>query len=654
MVTFFSLAFLLLFPFIVNSSISFEDAKTLYSQGEYGEVQKFYQGASVYNKKAFLELACLHKERKQYEKSIFYLKEYLKNDNDEDVRLLLSEVLYLDGNSREALTVLNRLVKRSKNHIIYVYIGLAYEDLGKYPLALKAYKKSLEYRTNTIALYRSGKIYLGMKDYDEAIKFFEKLIKLDASMRIAYYHLGAAYLNKKDFIKAYKYLSRAIKFYPKDKELKSALLSVKKSLGEDYFLKQKAKSLTKRKEIKLSAYKKVQGNIPVVRVGVLRKVKSISFKCFADIKLKENVFLKKERLYRVEPAGKNQVYVSDYESKKKIAALNMPLILSSSNKPFYIIEVTYGSDQFWHKSIDMALRGNLEIIGSGGLLTLVNIINLEEYLYGVLPGEIYPSAQTDALKSQAVAARTIAIKNMGRHKKEGFDFCSDVHCQVYRGLSKESERTNKAVDSTRGEIIVFDNRPVETFYHSNCGGCLRDDLFDKRKYLNNKLDRIEDNYPVFSPWEAENWFKSSPSSFSSQTKRISNYRWQRIYDDDDFMIIFGWPLKDFRDITIIKKGECEHIDILQIERGNVKEKVSGDLKIRRYFDNLRSSAFKTEIKYRRGKGINSAERIIIWGAGFGHGVGLSQEGMEAMAKGGFGYREILRHYYKNIDIKDIY
>lgn len=114
---------------------------------------------------------------------------------------------------------------------------------------------------------------------------------------------------------------------------------------------------------------------------------------------------------------------------------------------------------------------------------------------------------------------------------------------------------------------------------------------------------------------------------------------------------FGFPLKDLKKIAPIEKGDCFHYNTVKVRTTEGVKILHGDSDIRGYFDKLRSSACKFEIKYSRDK---EPQMLIIWGAGFGHSGGLCQEGAEAMAKSGFTYREILKHYYPNAKIDALY
>jgi stage II sporulation protein D len=122
-------------------------------------------------------------------------------------------------------------------------------------------------------------------------------------------------------------------------------------------------------------------------------------------------------------------------------------------------------------------RGILEVrAGQGGTLTVVNIVNLEDYLRGVVPNELSPQAfpHLEALKAQAVAARSYALSHRGDYEARGFDLCATQACQVYRGRATEHALTDQAVAETTGIVATYRGRPINAFYTSTCGGHTED------------------------------------------------------------------------------------------------------------------------------------------------------------------------------------
>jgi stage II sporulation protein D len=122
---------------------------------------------------------------------------------------------------------------------------------------------------------------------------------------------------------------------------------------------------------------------------------------------------------------------------------------------------------------DRTYRGYIEVFGNArNTFTIVNELPLEDYLLGVVPNELSPSTfgQLEALKAQAVAARTYAIKNMGQSKQEGYDICNTDACQVYMGAGTEDTLATQAVRETRGMVATYNGQPINALYSSTCGG----------------------------------------------------------------------------------------------------------------------------------------------------------------------------------------
>jgi len=602
----------------------------------------------------YLNTAILFKESGELEKAAEILSKAI-DDSDQDLEAssYLARLNYSLSKPKEVIDILNGLKKKAWYD--FIYLGLAYEDLGKTNKAISSYLESLRIRKNSIALLRLAKIYRKLGNYKPAVKYFKQLIDLDSSIRIGYYYLGDCYFKLKQYKRAYKFLAKAVNFYPESKEVKELFGKVKKQLGEDFFIAKKKAKEKQRQGIKLPSYL-AEEEISYISIGLAKGLKRFSFSCQGEFVISDGV-----KFFRGKPNTFYTILIKDkklvlkgYEDLEEYDIFLESINIVSSGKgrqkyPFYLLDITYSQKDFWHKIIDRAYRGDIEVVAKAEGLSLINRLSIEEYLYGVLAAEIPPSVHSQALRAQAVAARTLTFRRLQRHLKEGFDLCADVHCQVYQGMSAETSSTIKAVDSTRGEILTLKDKPIETFYHSNCGGCLASDVFGQEEYLAHKIDAEEGSLPE-SNYEQEKWFVEKPDTFCSKVLG-SNYRWQRVYDREDFLIAFGFKIEEFLEFRPKKRGECFHYQELDVITKTAKEKLKSDLAIRNYFDRLRSSAFKFELKKSsQGK----TEMLIFWGAGFGHGTGFCQEGAIAMAKEGSSYQEILKHYYPKAKLEKQY
>lgn len=119
-------------------------------------------------------------------------------------------------------------------------------------------------------------------------------------------------------------------------------------------------------------------------------------------------------------------------------------------------------------------RGTLAVHFQAGGAKVINHLGLEDYVRGVVGGEMGSMSPPESLKAQAVIARTFVLANRGKHGKDGFDLCSREHCQVYGGVNAERPTVNTAVDGTRGVIMIGEGKPISTLYHSTCGGMTSD------------------------------------------------------------------------------------------------------------------------------------------------------------------------------------
>ncbi|MCK5289181.1 MAG: SpoIID/LytB domain-containing protein, partial [Candidatus Omnitrophica bacterium] len=393
------------------------------------------------------------KESGEYDKAIDILEQETVISKDERLMKYLGKLSYLNGQPEKAYGFLNSI--QNKDWICFLYLGLIQEELGDKNDAIKCYLKSIKLYKNSIAFFRLGKIYRYQENYDQAVDAFFNVLDLDPSIRLANYYLGECLSKIKNTEKAYKYLVKAKSFYSANKFLNKKVKILKNELGEDYFKKLTDKKEVQRKEVRIPSYKEEVG-VPLVRIGLAKDLESFTFSCGSDFVIndsKSNFKGYKNKLYKV-LFRNGKIYFTGYKNKKKykifISSVKINSINAGGKKHgFYVLDMVHGAGDFWHKQVDRAYRGDLEIVALKNKGMLINILSVEDYLYGVLSAEIPANSKEDALKAQAVAARTHVYTNMGRHKKDGFDFCTDVHCQVYQGISSETEATNKAVKDTK-------------------------------------------------------------------------------------------------------------------------------------------------------------------------------------------------------------
>lgn len=268
----------------------------------------------------------------------------------------------------------------------------------------------------------------------------------------------------------------------------------------------------------------------------------------------------------------------------------------------------------------------------------VKELKLDEYLYGVVSAEMPASFEEEALKAQAVVARTYTLyKIINNSKKhENADICDDsACCQAW--ISKEDRLARwddnkkdeywnkivKAVNETQGKIITYNNKPINAFFHANSGGETEAPINvwggSGYPYLQSVSTDGEDAYSQYS-----STVTVTQTQFTETIKKVHS----------DFKI-------DFSDKNCIEiKEYTEGNRVKTINVGNLS--LSG-VEIRTLFG-LRSANFKIEMK---------GKNITFEVTGYGHGVGMSQTGADSLAKQGKTYEEIIHHFYTDVEIKDI-
>lgn len=285
-------------------------------------------------------------------------------------------------------------------------------------------------------------------------------------------------------------------------------------------------------------------------------------------------------------------------------------------------------------------RGGLEVRKIDGNLWVINVVDIESYLKGVVPSEIggISQRQIEAAKAQAVAARTYARAHMGQYRELGFDLYATVQDQVYKGISGERDLTSKAIESTAGEVLFYRDRPIEAKYHSTCGGRTADfsDAWsgDAPPYLRSVRCKYCENSPHYS------WYKE-------MTKREFFAHLRNRLDRMNILLGTDELIHSFRLNRNKRSQRVTHFVLVT----NKKEYTIPTYHLRTLFGqpNDPGGLLKSSYLYIKTKG----DKVLIEGRGFGHGVGMCQFGALEMANQGKNYRQILYHYYRGTRIKKI-
>jgi len=325
--------------------------------------------------------------------------------------------------------------------------------------------------------------------------------------------------------------------------------------------------------------------------------------------------------------------------------------------------------------------GIMLLAKSNGTLTVINYITMEHYVYGVLNSELGYTNPEEALKAQAVAARSFAEMNLNKHSADGFDLCTGSHCQVYKGYSGEYPSIIEAVDDTKGEILYYDDEPVSAYYFKNSGGYTQnsEDVWSfEQPYLKSVKDEYCPSYPwstslsletIRSKLEAAGYDPGEVESISIGNRNESGAVSQlEINGTKNTVCLEKEKIRTILGAAVIKSnmfslGGVSAADSADWKISNGASLVSPDSRI--YAVSANGSVKKIDIDsiyVTRGLSVsrlggNSAEEttegetVTFTGYGYGHGVGLPQDSAVEMAKQGFSCDEILKYYYTGIEIK---
>jgi peptidoglycan hydrolase-like amidase len=369
---------------------------------------------------------------------------------------------------------------------------------------------------------------------------------------------------------------------------------------------------------------------------------------------------------------------------------------------FLLFDVTIGNQFHWEKKEDQTFRGDLILqLHNAGSMAVINEISLEDYLKSVISSEMSGMAPMEFLKAHAILSRSWLLSALDRKKKgkdapltasknhdeetirwydrethDLFDVCADDHCQRYQGILKiVSKQAEEAVRETYGKVIAFQDEICDARYSKACGGITEnfDIAWEDKQvpYLRSIPDSSVSNQPVRTEEEASKWIFSSPDAycntrdeaflqkilpdFDQETKDF--FRWTVEYSRKELEEILreksGFDFGTLKEIVPLRRGPSGRIARLRIVGSKKSVVVGKELEIRRWLSqsHLYSSAiFVTVNQNSRGE----AERFVFHGAGWGHGVGLCQIGAAVMASKGFSAEEILKHYFRGVEIKKFY
>ena len=274
-----------------------------------------------------------------------------------------------------------------------------------------------------------------------------------------------------------------------------------------------------------------------------------------------------------------------------------------------------------------AYNGNAVVKILKNQILLINQLPLEAYLEGVVPKEMSSSWKLEALKAQAVCARSYAYYLLRKSEDKDYDVAATTASQVYGGANAGNSNTSKAISATRGTILAYNGQSVLTYFHSHSGGVLED---------------------ASQVWSGSSfpYYQVKNDDISEQ---INSLAWQYLVKNEDLLKTLqnnGFHVQEITEMTAGEVSPSGRLVTVEITTD------SGPLKIRA--NSLRMWLGATNVKSILASIQKQPDGYLFEGHGYGHGVGMSQWGAQGMAQGGAAFDQILRHYYPGTELKGIY
>ncbi len=325
----------------------------------------------------------------------------------------------------------------------------------------------------------------------------------------------------------------------------------------------------------------------------------------------------------VKHAGRVNIYTQDKSKKYKISQAGTLSIKPHKNGQVQVGTLVASQPIFIEpvNGITLTLDKNgytgiFKVVPNASTFNIIELTPLENYLYGVLPHEMHHTWALEALKAQAVAARTYTLKSIENKSEEPFDLYNDVRSQVYKGSAQVYDSVKQAVDKTRGQVLSYKGELFYTYYHGNCGGGT-----DHVEIWNEKAPHIKPLAGASCKFDTH----SKSYNFSQDIAKSAAEKFARLQG-----------LKGtLSSIKVSKKTATGRANLLTLKTNNGSKQVRcADFRVATGIRSCKITKLTT-----------GTTKIHVEGHGYGHGIGMCQDGAHGMAKQNYTYKQILKQYY---------
>ncbi|MDR0447599.1 MAG: SpoIID/LytB domain-containing protein, partial [Treponema sp.] len=422
----------------------------------------------------------------------------------------------------------------------YLYSAMLYHDQGNAPRAIELYKRSLDInKWRPIGWYKLG-LLLSKDDPKEAEACFKTCWDQDTSFTGVLLPWARLLMNRKEWRTARDYLITANNRLPGNREISTALAETRKHapgggvVGDGAYLIRRDIRANPPKVTPAPAH----SGEGTMRIGLIEKRNLISVKAGGEFIIRGTA--NRNSLYNGAAGeqfwaewnkgnGDGLVLIQD-KSNKTLVRSTTPLVyeLSSNANSSILAGAVNGAP-----GTNRTYRGAIEFRPGPEGITVVNIVTTGDYLYGVIPAEMPSGWPAEALRAQAIAARSYAIAYRGKFAARGFDIFGTPHSQAYHGVGAEQRSTTAAVDATRGMILLGGGKAVlSAYYSANHGGYSEDSLtmWGYDAFMQAVPDKmLPERTSPLTPDALYRWIRDTPSTYSNGPRYsyISAYRWEK-------------------------------------------------------------------------------------------------------------------------------
>ncbi len=636
------------------------------------------------------ELAALRKSQGDYAGTVSAYQKYLAREEDwkirRDMALMLEQMGQFSNAARDirtlyaqhprdeevlwGMTLLCQVQSRLKNIRTQPTAWDALLEAQKYLLVLTAAKP-----LSALYQWQLAEVSRKLNDKTRALTAYRAVLRLDPSFKWTHRYMAKLLAQKQNYSEALIQYEKATAIEPDDLGLEQEAEQVRLKAPRET-ARRETEKMKEWKEWVLPEEISIASSAVTIRVGLATHITDLLMRSPSEIQVfaPATVTGSAPVPLAVLPTGKDYKLVY-LPAKRTMAHHEIWLIKNNRGKtlfqfteaiwfmtkdthqPLVLHNIPSNKGYFFGKDEDRAYREIIEILPREKMgFNVINRVSLEAYTAGVLPSEMISSWPLEALKAQAIAARSYVLSKLNGYKNEGFDVADGVQSQVYGGVGAETRKTDSAVNQTAGMVLKSGGKVIPAVFSAQCGGHTQD--YEEAWGIEEPIVGVPDydskynqdiEFPL-SPYRLEEWIKEDPVSYCRAygMRGYRNFRWVTEVPVKT-ILLKALHVGRIRRLAVTHRSSAGWADRLTVEGDKGSQEFKGD-SIRSFFGGIRSNLIWIEPQFNL-KGW--PEAFIIYGGGWGHGVGLCQVGAHGLADAGKSYDEILKHYFPEAEIEKL-